>query len=98
MQAGYQFCPHHVSHYLGMDVHDTPLMPRALRMLPGMVCTVEPGIYVAQDRKDVPKEFRGIGIRIEDDVLITSDNNVEVLTAECVKERDEIENIFLAKR
>ncbi|XP_049312515.1 xaa-Pro aminopeptidase 3 isoform X1 [Bactrocera dorsalis] len=97
-RAGYKFCPHHVSHYLGMDVHDTPLMPRSLRLLPGMVCTVEPGIYIAQDRKDVPKEFRGIGIRIEDDVLITSDNNVEVLTAECVKEREEVENIFLAKR
>ncbi|XP_067640634.1 xaa-Pro aminopeptidase 3 [Eurosta solidaginis] len=96
-KAGYKFCPHHVSHYLGMDVHDTPLMPRSLRLLPGMVCTVEPGIYISQDRQDVPKEFRGIGIRIEDDVLITSDNAVEVLTAECVKEREEIENILLAK-
>lgn len=63
-----------------------------------MVCTVEPGIYIGHDREDVPKEFRGIGIRIEDDVLITSDNNVEVLTAECVKERGEIENLFLTKR
>ncbi|XP_036318528.1 xaa-Pro aminopeptidase 3 isoform X2 [Rhagoletis pomonella] len=97
-RAGYKFCPHHVSHYLGMDVHDTPLIPRTFPVQPGMVCTVEPGIYIGHDREDVPKEFRGIGIRIEDDVLITSDHNVEVLTAECVKERREIENLFLTKR
>ncbi|XP_004527376.1 probable Xaa-Pro aminopeptidase 3 [Ceratitis capitata] len=97
-RAGYKFCPHHVSHYLGMDVHDTPLIPRSLPVQPGMVCTVEPGIYIGQDRQDVPKEFRGIGIRIEDDVLITADNNVEILTAECVKDREEMENIFLSKR
>ncbi|XP_053949572.1 xaa-Pro aminopeptidase 3 [Anastrepha ludens] len=97
-RAGYKFCPHHVSHYLGMDVHDTPLIPRTFPLQPGMVFTVEPGIYIGHDRQDVPKEFRGIGIRIEDDVLITSDNNVEVLTAECIKERAEIENMFLTKR
>lgn len=44
------------------------------------------GIYIARDRKDVPEEFRGIGIRIEDDVLITSDSSVEVLTENCIKD------------
>lgn len=68
-----------------MDVHDTPLMSRNLTLSPGMICTVEPGIYISADRKDVPKEFRGIGIRIEDDVLITSDSSVEVLTQRCEK-------------
>ena len=43
-RAAYKFCPHHVSHYLGMDVHDTPMMSRAMLLLPGMVCTVEPGL------------------------------------------------------
>lgn len=41
--AAFQFCPHHVSHYLGMDVHDTPLIPRSRIIVPGMVFTVEPG-------------------------------------------------------
>ncbi|TMW47584.1 hypothetical protein DOY81_007329, partial [Sarcophaga bullata] len=97
-RAGYQFCPHHVSHYLGMDVHDTPLIPRSLRLMPGMVCTVEPGIYIPQDRTDVPEEFRGIGIRIEDDILITNDNKVEVLTSACIKEVEELENLHKIKQ
>ncbi|XP_061389967.1 xaa-Pro aminopeptidase 3 [Musca vetustissima] len=96
-RAGYQFCPHHVSHYLGMDVHDTPLMPRSLRLLPGMVCTVEPGVYISKDRTDVPEEFRGIGIRIEDDILINGDNQVEVLTSDCCKEITDIENLHKRK-
>ncbi|XP_073828850.1 xaa-Pro aminopeptidase 3 [Musca autumnalis] len=96
-RAGYQFCPHHVSHYLGMDVHDTPLMPRTLGLLPGMVCTVEPGIYIPKDRTDVPQEFRGIGIRIEDDILINSDNKVEVLTSACHKEISDLENLHKKK-
>lgn len=43
VKAAYSFCPHHVSHYLGMDVHDTPLITRNIPVVPGMVCTVEPG-------------------------------------------------------
>ncbi|XP_037828800.1 xaa-Pro aminopeptidase 3 isoform X1 [Lucilia sericata] len=96
-RAGYKFCPHHVSHYLGMDVHDTPLIPRSLRLMPGMVCTVEPGIYISPNRDDVPVEFRGIGIRIEDDILITDDNKVEILTSTCIKERTELENLHKLK-
>lgn len=42
-QTAFRFCPHHVSHYLGMDVHDTPLIPRTRTIVPGMVFTVEPG-------------------------------------------------------
>lgn len=41
--AAYAYCPHHVSHYLGMDVHDTPKISRSIRVLPGMIVTVEPG-------------------------------------------------------
>uniref|UniRef100_A0A1I8Q9X7 Aminopeptidase P N-terminal domain-containing protein n=2 Tax=Stomoxys calcitrans TaxID=35570 RepID=A0A1I8Q9X7_STOCA len=96
-RAGYQFCPHHISHYLGMDVHDTPLMPRSIRLLPGMVCTVEPGVYISKDRTDVPEEFRGIGIRIEDDILINNENKVEVLTSACTKEVHELENLHKMK-
>lgn len=42
-KEAFKFCPHHVSHYLGMDVHDTPMMSRSIKLIPGMVCTVEPG-------------------------------------------------------
>lgn len=68
-----------------MDVHDTPLISRSIPLQPGMVFTVEPGIYIGLNRHDVPREFRGIGIRIEDDILINNDNNVEVLTSSCIK-------------
>ena len=78
---------HKTSHYIGMDVHDVgPYFegsdPRPLSE--GVVITVEPGIYIAQDA-EVPEEFRGIGVRIEDDVLVTSDGH-EVLSAEVPKD------------
>lgn len=95
---GYKFCPHHVSHYLGMDVHDTPHVSRNTRLQPGMVFTVEPGIYIDEKRTNVPPEFRGIGIRIEDDILINEQGKVEVLTASCVKERRALENLFKVKQ
>ncbi|ETW08200.1 hypothetical protein, variant 1 [Aphanomyces invadans] len=62
--------PTHLSHYLGMDVHDTPRFSRSSALRPGMVVTVEPGIYLPKHDTRVPAEFRGIGIRIEDDVLV----------------------------
>ncbi len=84
---------HKTSHWLGMDVHDvgryqTDGAPRPLE--PGMVLTVEPGIYVPEDDSEAPPEFRGIGIRIEDDVLITESGS-RVLTADVPKEVDELE-------
>lgn len=69
-------------------------MSRTLPLLPGMICTVEPGIYIPVDCDSVPKEFRGIGVRIEDDVLITADNTVEVLTDSCFKDRESIEKVM----
>ena len=73
--AAQRFALHHTSHWLGLDVHDRGRYrdeagtPRKLE--PGMVLTVEPGLYVRADEKGVPKEYRGLGIRIEDDVLVT---------------------------
>ncbi len=68
------FFVHRTSHWLGMDVHDVGLYylggePRPLEE--GMVLTVEPGVYIRADEASVPEEYRGIGIRIEDDVLVT---------------------------
>lgn len=90
-RAAYKYCPHHVSHYLGMDVHDCPSQSRGLPLAPGMVFTVEPGVYISQDRRDVPVEFKGIGIRIEDDVLIDPNHKLEILTNSCKKELKDIE-------
>ncbi|XP_022704946.1 probable Xaa-Pro aminopeptidase 3 [Varroa jacobsoni] len=92
-RIGYQFCPHHVSHYLGMDVHDTPSISRKTKLCPGMVVTIEPGIYIPQNRSDVPFRYRGIGIRIEDDVLITKDGP-RILSYKCPRTLDQIEALF----
>jgi Xaa-Pro aminopeptidase len=92
-RSAFKFCPHHVSHYLGMDVHDVPLVSRSNKLVPGNVFTVEPGIYIAGDRMDVPEEFRNIGLRIEDDAVITNNMKVEVLTSS-VKESNELINLI----
>ncbi len=87
------FFMHKTGHWLGLDVHDVGDYridgePRMLE--PGMVMTVEPGIYIEADRKDVPAPYRGIGVRIEDDVLVTSGEPL-VLTAKVPKTAAEIE-------
>jgi Xaa-Pro aminopeptidase len=92
-QSYRKFYMHGTSHWLGLDVHDVGAYTRdgkARPLEPGMVITVEPGLYVAKDATDVPAELRGIGIRIEDDVAITADGN-EVLTAACPKEIVDVE-------
>jgi Xaa-Pro aminopeptidase len=68
------FYMHRTSHWLGMDVHDVGAYfvgGKARVLEPGMVLTVEPGIYVGKDRDDVAPEWRGIGVRIEDDIVVT---------------------------
>lgn len=92
VQEAHKLCPHHVGHYLGMDVHDTPLIPRSLRLAPGCVLTVEPGIYIPESNTKVAAKFRGVGMRIEDDVLMTS-TGPEVLTKSCAREADVLENL-----
>lgn len=87
---------HGTSHWLGMDVHDAGgyLDPdgKPKRLRPGMVLTVEPGLYFGSNDRSVPKRFRGIGVRIEDDVLVTR-GGCRVLTAGVPKEIREIEAI-----
>lgn len=94
-----KFFMHGTSHWLGLDVHDVGAYTvggKARPLEPGMVITVEPGLYIAADAPDVPPEYRGIGVRIEDDVAITADGN-EVLTAACPKELEELEAICRAQ-
>ncbi|WP_423372890.1 aminopeptidase P N-terminal domain-containing protein [Dyella acidisoli] len=99
-QGSYKrFFPAKTSHWLGLDVHDVGDYrvdgePRMLE--PGMVLTVEPGIYIAPDDMSVPEAWRGIGIRIEDDVAVTRDGN-EVLTVDVPKEPEEIEALLAGR-
>jgi Xaa-Pro aminopeptidase len=84
---------HRTSHWLGMDVHDVGSYHEdgnSRALVPGNVITVEPGLYVASDDASAPAEFRGIGIRIEDDILVTKDGH-ENLTAAVPKLPDEVE-------
>jgi Xaa-Pro aminopeptidase len=87
---------HSTSHWLGLDVHDVGSYrvdgePR--RLEPGQVFTVEPGLYVAKDDAQADARFRGIGIRIEDDVVITESGH-ENLTAAIPKTTDELEALI----
>jgi len=90
---------HGVGHYLGLDVHDagryfTDQGAKSSKpFAPGMVLTVEPGLYIPPDDKSAPAKYRGIGIRIEDDVLVTSDGNRN-LTEKVPKDPDEIEALM----
>ena len=91
-----QFYMHGLGHMLGIDVHDVGVyyhdeQSRALE--PGVVMTVEPGIYVAPDTRDVPEKYLGIGVRIEDDVLCTN-NGPRVLTTKVPKQAEEIEALM----
>ena len=90
-----RFYMHRTGHWLGLDVHDVGRyrvdgVSRPLE--PGMVLTVEPGLYIAEDLEQVSDDYRGIGVRIEDDVLVTEGGH-EVLSAAIPKEADEIEAI-----
>jgi Xaa-Pro aminopeptidase len=97
--GGYRdFYMHRIGHWLGMDVHDVgdyKVDGEWRPLQPGMVMTVEPGLYIAIDNQNVDECWRGIGVRIEDDVLIT-DDGCEILTASVPKEVDEIEALMAA--
>lgn len=89
-------CPHRTSHWLGLDVHDCggDRPEGAVRTLaPGMVLTVEPGLYVPPSMKKAPSKWRGMGVRIEDDVLITADRP-QVLTSGAPKSIEDIERVM----
>lgn len=86
---------HKTGHWLGLDVHDMGkymVDGKSIVLEPGMVFTIEPGIYV-NSKSDAPEKFRGIGIRIEDDILITESGNKN-LTAAVPKEISEIEDLM----
>jgi Xaa-Pro aminopeptidase len=85
---------HGTSHHLGIDVHDCAQARREnyrdAELKPGMVITVEPGIYLKATDLLVPEEMRGIGVRIEDDIAITEDG-CEILSSHLPRDPDEVE-------
>ena len=98
-KAYMKYYMHGVGHYLGLDVHDAGryFMDQTAKnsrpFAPGMVLTVEPGLYIPPDDKSAPAKFRGIGIRIEDDVLVTENGNRN-LTSKVPKDPDAIEDLM----
>ena len=96
-EAYKDFYMHGIGHWLGMDVHDVgsymDQKGKSRKFENGMVLTIEPGIYISKKNKNVPTQYRGIGIRIEDDVLVTK-SGCDVLTKALPKEIGEIESIM----
>jgi len=86
---------HGTSHHLGIDVHDCAQARREMyldaELRPGMVFTIEPGLYFRADDLTVPEELRGIGVRIEDDVLVREDGSVENLSAALPRRAEDVE-------
>jgi Xaa-Pro aminopeptidase len=87
---------HQTSHWLGLDVHDVGKVvhgDRPRRLASGMVLTIEPGLYLPRGDATVPERYRGLGIRIEDDVLVTG-NRHEILTDGLPREARQIQRIM----
>ncbi|UJR10043.1 hypothetical protein I4U23_014265 [Adineta vaga] len=82
-------CPTSASHHLGLDVHDCEAIPFSQILQPGNVITIEPGLYIPWDCKDIPSIYRGFATRIEDDILIT-EQGCEILTDTCPKEINDL--------
>lgn len=91
-----KYYPHGIGHFLGMDVHDSGRYfsrnGEQREIEAGMVFTVEPGIYIPADDKNAAEKYRGIGVRIEDNILVTPGGH-EVLTKDCPKEIADLEKV-----
>lgn len=88
-----RFCPHHVGHYLGMDLHDTPLVSKEKKLQPGTLLTIEPGLYLRPEY--IPENlslFKGIAVRLEENILVTEKDPINL--SEKVSPR---EKSFLAR-
>ncbi len=97
-EAYKSFYMHRVGHWLGIDVHDVGRYKHGEDWRPyepGMVTTIEPGIYIAPDNEDVARRWRGIGVRIEDDILVTTSGN-RILSEGIPRATEEIEAFMMA--
>lgn len=97
-KAHKKYYPHGIGHWMGIDVHDeAPYKDKFAKEIPlakGMVLTIEPGIYCDENDTSIPKKYRGIGIRIEDDILVTA-QGYENLSSAIVKDIKSIEKLTL---
>jgi Xaa-Pro aminopeptidase len=94
-----KFYMHKTGHWLGLDVHDVgdyKVAGEFRDLEPGMVFTIEPGLYIAPGTKGVPAKWQGIGIRIEDDVVITADGH-DVLTGTVPRDIDAVESVLATR-
>jgi len=92
-EAHRRYYMHGTSHWLGLDVHDVGRYSegeKARTLEPGMVFTIEPGLYIAKNDLEAPEAFRGLGVRIEDDVAVTAEG-IENLTAAIPKSAEDME-------
>jgi Xaa-Pro aminopeptidase len=91
------FYPHRIGHFLGMDVHDVGFYKTAdgkdIPLVANNVLTIEPGLYLPSQYPQIPEAFRGLGVRIEDDILVT-EHGFENLTKNCPKEVGELEALI----
>lgn len=95
-QAYFNFYMHKSGHWLGLDVHDAgryKINGKWRELKEGMTLTVEPGIYISADIPNIPKKWQGIGVRIEDDILVTK-KGADVLTKRLPKTVEDIENLM----
>jgi len=81
--------PHYLTHSIGIDLHESGTVERSAPLKEGMVITIEPGVYVPADPQ-FPKHFHGLGMRIEDEVLVGAEHPV-VLSAAAPKEIEDVE-------
>jgi Xaa-Pro aminopeptidase len=91
-----EFYMHRTGHWLGMDVHDVgpyAIQGQSRPLQVGMCFTVEPGLYVPYDDMSAPEEYRGMGVRIEDNIVVTETGHYN-MTQRCPKEIDDIENMM----
>jgi len=91
-----KYYPHGIGHWMGLDVHDeAPYKDKngsEIKFQEGMVLTIEPGLYISKSDTTVPKKYRGIGIRIEDDILVTKDGH-ENLSIDIIKSVEDIQRV-----
>ncbi|KAK3272650.1 hypothetical protein CYMTET_19071 [Cymbomonas tetramitiformis] len=85
-----RFYPHNLGHWLGLDTHDVAHVSLDRPMEPGVVLTVEPGLYIP-DADDIPKGLRGIGVRLEDDIVVTGKGPADVLTKNVPLDPEDVE-------
>ena len=88
-----RYYPHAIGHYLGMDVHDVHSLPKNIPLANGVAFTIEPGVYIPSDDERAPAHFRGLGLRIEDD-LIVADLRAHVLSERAAKTIAQVEALL----